>query len=68
MACRVNELDFYDQVFEDVVLAQGDTMELPFMQFEQIPLCNYTSWYTVTLYEKGHPDLVDIPFMLAEEG
>ena len=32
-----------------------------------MPLCNYTSWYTVTLYEKLVGDMPDIPFQIADE-
>ena len=32
-----------------------------------MPLCNYTSWYTVTLYEKLVPDSSDVPFFIGDE-
>lgn len=64
----MNWLDTKDQKFDDLVLLTGTTYEIPFLEFEQVPLCNYTSWYTVTLQPKGSPDLDDLVFDPSQEG
>lgn len=68
LACYVRELDFHAQKFDDVLVLVDDYLELPFEPFEQVPLCNYTSWYTITLYEKVSTGLHDVPFTVQDEG
>lgn len=57
LGCYVNRLDFKRQAFEDQIILTGTQHELPFLEFEQVPLCNYTSWYTVTMQPKINAEM-----------
>lgn len=43
------------------MIVSGAQMELDFIPYEQVPLCNYTMNYTVTLIERESPDLRSQP-------
>ena len=52
LPCYVRDVDVKGQKFEDVEVMENSGLVMGLSDFIQIPLCNYTTYYTVTMIEK----------------
>ena len=59
LPCFVREIDTRWQRFDDMEVLYQTTTEILFHEFRQVPLCNYTVDYTITLFEKRDTNATD---------
>jgi len=69
LPCFVRGLDYKRQNWGDMTVITGTTRAVDFEEYEQVPLCNYTTYYSVTMYEKfSGPDGQDVNYRDFEDG